>query len=617
MTRLTHWTRVRTGCVKVGVSGCFALAACSSASDTPTGPGATPPAVTLTANKTRLTGLGDIALAAEVTGTNATYVKKVEFYERVIGADPTPRKLGADSVAPYEFTRPILSVVDDGSREFTAKAYEASGEVVTSNALMVVVNLAADTTTLRATVSASHTRITTPGRINFTVAANKAVSRVEVYSGTNKVAEVASPAAPFTVGVAVTATDNGTQAYVAKAYDLTGNVAESAPISVVVDIRWGFVHTIEGIHSHDVTLIATDATNALYIAGTTETFDVFLVKHDADGNRLWIRNFGGGNAEYAKSVGVDPSGRVFVTGDAFQAFPSLRSDCFIALYDSEGRPVWTQVVDIPGWEKAACVATTDPSGNFYIAGDVVDSAARTTDAFLIKYDKDGHALWTRQFGSAPGVWNDDALKSIALDPLGGVYVGGSTIGSFDGPPSRGPVDTFVLKFDADGNRLWSKQYGSPEVYTRGLQLAADPDGGVYFAGDVAPQGIYNSSIGLLMRLGPDGALRWERTLDAGGDVVAWGVAANQHSVYIVGHSNRGGPDHVITEPAQGGYDGFLGQFTRDGNLISLSLLGTPLSEFANAVVIGVNGDTYVAGSTDYDHPAAIFTPLLARYHDAP
>jgi hypothetical protein len=559
-----------------------------------------------------MTGLGDISLAAEVTGTYATYVKKVEFYERVIGADPTPRKLGEDSVAPYEFTRQILGVADDGTREFTARAYNPGGDVATSNSLMVVVNLAADTTTLHATVSASHTRITTPGRINFMVAANKAISRVEVYSGTNKVAEVASPAAPFTVGVAVASADNGTHAYVVKAYDLAGNTVESAPMSVLVDIRWDFIHAVEGVHSHDAPLVATDAANAVYVAGGTEFWGVFLIKHDANGNRLWIRNFGGADAEHPKSLGVDATGRVFVVGTVLHADRSY--DCFFALYNAEGMLLRAQVVDIPG--MGFCVAAPDASGNIYIAGGASDSGQG--HEFLIKYDRDGSVLWTQRFGGTvvpggPDSYRNDILTSITVDRLGGVYVGGYTGQSFDGEANRGPRDLFVVKFDADGNRLWSSQYGKAGFLTFADHLAADPDGGVYFAGELDPLD-YSTAAALLVRYGSDGTLRWARKLEAlGGHNVARGVAADLRGVYLVGDSNSGG----IGEVPQGGYDAFLAQVTRDGDLLALRLLGTPASEFGEAVAIGVNGDLYVAGWTVYDQPAAIFTPFLARHHDAP
>jgi hypothetical protein len=477
-------------------------------------------------------------------------------------------------------------------------------------------------TPLQATVVASHTRITTPGQITFAIYANKPVDRAEIYIGTTKVAEVAAPTAEQPATVTVTQADNGTHAYVVKVYDAQGNRVESAPMTVEVDIRWDFILPIEGIHSHDPPFVAVDAANAVYVAGGTETWGIFLVKHDADGNRLWIRNFGNGDVvhpEHPKSVGIDASGRVFLVGmvgDGNRGY-----DCFLALYDPAGSLLRVQLVDLPG--VGDCFAASDASGNIYIAGSAADSGQGYL--FLIKYDGGGSVLWTQRFGGTPvppvGDFPNDQLTCIAIDPLGGVYVGGYTGQSFDGAPSRGPRDIFVVKFDADGNHLWSRQYGTAGLDTFGSRLAADPDGGVYVAGqNTNPETFttyYTTGNALLLRYSPDGTLLWAKTLDGGGADGGSGVTADRRGVYLVGVTSGNGVGHEITEPKQGGGDVFLAQLSKDGTLLSVRLLGTPAGDWASGVAIGVNGDVYVAGGIIYDQGAVISTPLLARHRDVP
>jgi hypothetical protein len=599
----------------LGVLCCVVLAACSSATRDATGPAEPAATVTLTAGPTTITGLGEVALAATVTGDMTTSVRKVEFYERVDGVDATPRKLGQDSLPPYDFIRAIASAADDGAREFTAIAYDAAGFVAKSNPVKVVVNLAADTTTLRANFVPSHTVITSPGNIDFLVMANKIIARIQVYDGPNMVAEVVSPSPPMVARVAVTAAQNGTRSYVVKAYDLSGHVVVCDPMPVAVDIRWDFARPLEGVQSMEATSLATDATNAIYFAGTTVTGDIFLAKHDANGNREWIRNFGGSSSEYAYSVGVDPSGRVLVTGTVFQPAPSLRSDCFLTLYDADGKLLRTQIVDIPGWEKVGCVATTDVAGNFYLSGNVADSVTRQTDGFLIKYDKDGNTIWTRQLGSSAASWNDDVFTAIATDRLGGVYIAGYTNGSFDAAPNRsGMRDVFLVKYDADGNRQWSQQYGVPELDTFGQQLAADPDGGVYLVGQQTdPEtftSFYSSNDAVLLRYAADGTLRWAKTLDGGFWDYGSGVAADLLGVYIVGSTYGSvGPGHEITEPGTGA---FLAKLSRDGELLSVRMLGNPAMSGAQGVAIGSTGGVYVSGYKE-DPGNSIQTPVLARH----
>jgi hypothetical protein len=265
---------------------------------------------------------------------------------------------------------------------------------------------------------------------------------------------------------------------------------------------------------------------------------------------------------------------------------------------------------------SSCVAASDASGNFYVAGHTGDPTQG--HEFVAKYDRDGNALWIRKFGGATvgtSEFGSDEISGIAVDPLSGFYVGGYTGLSMDGAPNRGPRDIFVLKFDADGNRLWASQYGTPGLLTFGKQLAADPEGGVYIAGQTDdPVNRFIHGNALVLRYGADGGLRWAHTLDGGGFDDSWGVTADRLSVYLVGETYGGaGVPHEITEPRQGGGDIFLAQLSRDGILVSVRLLGSPVTDFGNGVVIGANGDVYVAGASVYDQAATINTPLLARH----
>ena len=584
-----------------------AFVACSSATGDATGPGESPPIVTLTASQTRVTAPGDIVLSATATGANGAGVQRVEFYEQILGVDPNPRKIGEDLEAPYEMKRSIASAAENGDLSFTAKEYDVAGHVGVSNSAMVTVGIPSDPTPLQATVAASHTRITTPGHINFIISANKPVARAEIYVGTTKVADVIAPTTAHPASVSVTRADNGTHAYVLKVYDPEGNAVESQSMTVEVDIRWDFIRPIDGIHSYFGALVATDATSSAYVAGTTDVHDVFLIKHDADGNRLWSRTFGGPDLERAYSVGVDASGRVYVAATVYNFAGSiLVSDCFLAIYDAQGNRVRMQQIIAPlVSQPSGCVATSDTLGNFYVTGFNRDSTSG--GQFVIKFDRDGAGLWTRKFRGAE-------ITSIVVDAFGGIYVGGYTPSSLDGAPNRGPSDAYVIKFDGDGNPLWTRQYGAAGVRTFGHRLAADPDGGVYFAGNTVDLD-YSVTTAFLLRYGPDGAPLWARTLDDGGGDVAWSVTSDRRGVYLVGSTCGGGARNGITERAQGGCDGFLAKYSRAGDIVSVRLLGTSIGDSADDVALGVSGDIYVAGWTVYDRAATINTPMLARHRE--
>src|SRR5207253_782475 len=222
---------------------------------------------------------------------------------------------------------------------------------------------------------------------------------------------------------------------------------------------------------------------------------------------------------------------------------------------------------IPGWSKDSCVAASDAAGNFYVAGDVSDSVS--LNIFIVKYDKDGGAIWTRQFRSQPDK-TFAFVGGIAVDPLGGVYVVGFTNGSSGGSPSGGGSDLF----------RWT-------------------DGGVYVLGNSYDSEIRSTV--LVLRTGADGIIRWVRSLSSHWSDQATGIAVNQRGIYVVGLT-RGAPtvsgippNGEIREAAQGSWDAFLAKLSLDGTLLTVRLLGSPDYDGATGVAIGANGALYVAG----------------------
>lgn len=476
--------------------------------------------------------------------------------------------------------------------------------------------------TVSFTITASHERITTPGRITFTAESAKPLARLEVYEGARMVGESVGTLDSHRAGIAVTGADNGAHIYVAKGYDASGNVSQSDPVTVEVDIRWDLVRTLEGISAPS--FAGTDAAGALYIFGTNQTNsdvsfdnDAYLTKYDADGNRLWIRTFAGPAFEIGSSAWLDPSDRVYLSGQTFdRGAPTW--DGFLIAYDALGSTIRIQ----RGRERFGTgVAATDASGSYYQARNFTDAVITVG-----KYDRDGNTLWTREFGSAPGTLC--LVQDIAADPFGGVYVGGYTTGSVNGTPNRGGHDVVVVKFDADGNKLWASQHGTADSdFAR--SLAADPDGGVYVGGERDhPDAEYRLVHGwpysdaLIARYASNGTLLWVRHLDGGdSDWAPYGsaVVVDRSAVYLVGATRASTTSRgELSEVKQGASDAFLAKLSREGALLSLRLLGGPGRDYATGVALGRNGDVYVGLHTEGGLPG-VANPgaALARHREAP
>jgi hypothetical protein len=106
----------------------------------------------------------------------------------------------------------------------------------------------------------------------------------------------------------------------------------------------------------------------------------------------------------------------------------------------------------------------DSNNNIYVVGETLGSLSDNnnlgfSDAFFTKYDASGNQLWVKQFGSSDSFDSDYAL-GITLDNNNNIYVTGYTFGSLPGNSNLGIIDAFLAKYDTNGNQLWIQQFGS-------------------------------------------------------------------------------------------------------------------------------------------------------------
>jgi Bacterial Ig domain len=118
------------------------LVACPAPTPNPAPTGdTTKPTVSLASSSTNITTAGSITLTA--TASDNVGVTKVEFFDGT-------SKLGEDSSAGDGFTQAVtLTSSNNGSKSYTAKAFDAAGNTQTSAALVVTVAIpvvVADTT---------------------------------------------------------------------------------------------------------------------------------------------------------------------------------------------------------------------------------------------------------------------------------------------------------------------------------------------------------------------------------------------------------------------------------------------------------------------------------------
>ena len=216
-----------------------------------------------------------------------------------------------------------------------------------------------------------------------------------------------------------------------------------------------------------------------------------------------------------------------------------------------------------------------------------------SDAFVRKYDADGTAVWTRQFGSA---FNDQP-GGISVD-ASGVYVAGYTGGALPGQTNAGPAgsnDVFVRKYDAAGIEVWTRQFGT-SVDDRGGTISVGASG-VYVAGWTKgslpgdPSGTdYDAFV---RKYDADGYEAWTRQFGTASGDGANGVSADASGVYVTGVT--GGTLPGQTSP--GGSGLYVRNYDSNGTELWTQQFGTLCYDVASGISVDASG-VYVAGLTD-------------------
>lgn len=240
-----------------------------------------------------------------------------------------------------------------------------------------------------------------------------------------------------------------------------------------------------------ITASAMDADGNVYVTGWGSVvpngsypFEARTIKYDLSGNVVWSHGYPNDPTKpdcEAWGIALDPWGNVYVAGHVSGAFGV---DCLLIKYPHDYQPG-----DAPEWARTYdggiyndqnwCIAV-DSDGFVYVTGYSVqiNSGIQSQDIITIKYDGQGNAVWTRLYNS-PSSSNQQAF-AIAVDPTSKNVV---VTGSSRAVSSTIPTDIVTIMYDEQGNELWVRNYDGPgQNQDRGTSLVFDLDGNVYVTG---------------------------------------------------------------------------------------------------------------------------------------
>lgn len=267
---------------------------------------------------------------------------------------------------------------------------------------------------------------------------------------------------------------------------------------------------------------------------TLQSSDFWIIRTDSSGNKLWDKRFGGSASEVLLHAIAVSGGGYLLAGISFSGNdgdltwpnhdPSLQTpDIWVVRTDSTGNKLWDARFGGYSSEQLGEILEIAPdrylmAGSTYsgISGDITEPSQGEWDYWFVVMDDSGNLLSNKRFGGI----SDDFCTAASMTDDNSIILGGYSRSGAGGDKtqiSQGGADYWIIKTDTAGVKLWDKTFGgSQNDWLFDLAITAGGDlilGGQSFSGATGDKSDPNHDPG------PNGSDRWIIRTDSSGVII--------------------------------------------------------------------------------------------------
>jgi hypothetical protein len=348
----------------------------------------------------------------------------------------------------------------------------------------------------------------------------------------------------------------------------------------------------------------TESNNGDISDGNNGKKDIWIIKLNANGIKVWDKTFGGSGDEAGASIIQTSDGQYIFCGSTESSNGDVSNgnrgynDIWIVKINSNGNKIWDKTFGGSGSDNANHIIET-PNGEFVLLGhssskdrDVTDGNNGESDIWVVKISSSGNKIWDKTLG---GSKSDLPYSNIEIAERGYIFCGITTSNDgdiTDGNNGINTWDVWVVKITDDGTKLWDKTYGG-QSNDYGNSLIKTYDGNYIFCGitsstdgDVTDKNKGQTDI-WLVKITPNGSKIWDKTLGGSQQDIGKSIIPIFEEGYMIfGYSNSSDGD--ITDGNNGGWD-----------MLIIKLLNNPSKNNCShtAKINTPNGTSFCLGSS--------------------
>jgi len=290
---------------------------------------------------------------------------------------------------------------------------------------------------------------------------------------------------------------------------------------------------------------------------TLASSDYWLIRLDAQGNKIWDKTYGGFSSDVPSALLVLKDGFLLggtsTSGIGAEKMDSLRgvSDFWVVRTDFTGNQMWDRTVGGLLADQLTCMALT--SNNYFVLGgwtlsgvgaDKSSASFGDFDFWWVKLDSVGTFVLEKTLG---GILGDNCFAMCPTDNAGVMMTGysNSPISFTKSQASQGSYDYWVLEVDSIGRKIWDKTIGgAADDYAFSISKFPGANAG-YLVGGFSFSGISGNKTDFnrgqddywLARINNTGSIIWDKTF--GGnleDEMARVMITRQNQILMSGTS---------------------------------------------------------------------------------